>query len=161
VVGARVPVIHADERGAGRAGAGLASLVAVAEVAVGARRAVGHGRMHAAVHGVTDVVGARVAVVGTDERAAGHAGAALTRLATVAAGGVGARRTVGHRRMHAAGDGVTDVVGARVAVVGADERRAGRAGAGLTRLGTVADVGVGARRAVGHGGVLTAQHGVT
>src|SRR5262249_56217945 len=88
-------VVVAVERGAGRADAGLAGLVAVARIAVVARRAVrrGHAGAHAGVAGVVHRAG--VAVVAG--RGVVRVEAAVLRIAGVVGAGV-AVVAVGVRR---------------------------------------------------------------
>src|SRR3989442_2744599 len=70
VGGAGVVVVAVGEC-ARRADAGLTGLGAVAGVAVAARGPVSHRRMQAALHRVTGLGGARVAVVAAERRAGG------------------------------------------------------------------------------------------
>src|SRR5206468_9323779 len=97
-----------------------------------------------------------VAVEGRPRRA----DPALAGLGAVADVAVGAAASARRVRMLAPGDRVAAVERAAVVVV-AVERRPGDARSGLTYLGAVADVVVGAGDAVRHRRVLTAGRGVT
>ena len=134
-VGGAVVVVVAVEHGARRTDASLARLAAVAQVPVAARRAVGCDPVLAAGDGVAGVDGARVPVVAV-ERDAMRAAAVLARVVAVAHVGVATRGPVRDHGVLAAGDRIAGVRGTRVGV-GAGERGARGAHAGLTRLGAV------------------------
>jgi len=134
-VGGAVVVVVAVEHGARRTDASLARLAAVAQVPVAARRAVGRDPVLAAGDGVAGVDGARVPVVAV-ERDAMRAAAVLARVVAVAHVGVATRGPVRDHGVLAAGDRIAGVRGTRVGV-GAGERGARGAHAGLTRLGAV------------------------
>src|SRR5262249_5878376 len=147
VGGAGVAVV-ADERRARRTGPCLARLVAVAEVAVRARRAVCPPDVRAPERRGSAAPRASSAVVAVEGRAGGTR-PALAGLQAVAEVAVRTRRAVRDRRRRAAGRRDAAVGRARVAVV-ADERRAGGAGA----------VGSGSRPVAGglcRGGCAAAQ----
>src|SRR5207249_1069889 len=152
------PAAAAGRRRARRADARLAGLLAVAEVAVDARRAIRDRGAQAAGLRVAGL-GRTWIVVRAADGGARLADAGPADLDAVAEVAVAARRAVRHRRVIAAGGRVAQVGGAVVVVV-AVEHGAGRTDPGLARLGAVAQVPVRARRAVRRHPVLAAGDGV-
>src|SRR5262249_51109329 len=124
ISGPRVAVV-AGEGGTAVARATPARLVAVADVRVPARGAVG-------------------------QRRAGSAGAGAAGLVAVARIAVAAGDAVGERDPRAAGHRIAGIGGAGIVIV-AVERRAGGADGALTRLETIAHVPIAARRSRRHG----------
>src|SRR5262249_59659665 len=110
---------------------------------VGAGLGAGDRRVDAAAQRIAGIGRARVPVVAV-ERRAGGAEAALAGLVAVADGVVGAGRPARDSDVLAADQRVARIRRAGVLVI-ADERRPGRARAGLAGLPAVADVAVEAR----------------
>src|SRR5204863_434006 len=148
--GARVSVVAA-ERGPGDADPGLAGLVAVADVRVGAWRVVHHRRVLTAERRAARVRCARVHVVTVERRPAG-ADPGLACLHAVADRAVRTRRAIEHGSVQASGDGIAAIGGAGVAVV-AIRRCPRSADAALAGLGAVADSAVRTGGAVHDGGM--------
>src|SRR5206468_6854808 len=121
--------------GAAGADAGLAGLVAVAQVGVGARRAVGDCDVAAAGRGHARVGGADVVVVAVGG-GPGGADPGRTALGAVALVAVAARRAVDDGGVPATEDRIARIGGARVRVV-AVEGGAGDTRAALARLRAV------------------------
>src|SRR5207249_3654674 len=148
------PAAAAGRRRARAADARLAGLLAVAEVAVDARRAIRDRGAQAAGLRVAGLGRAWIVVRAAD-RGARLTDAGAADLDAVADVAVAARGPVRDRRVLAAGDRIAGVRGTRVRV-GAGERGARGAHPCLTRLGAVARVPVAARGPVRDGRMLAA-----